>query len=65
MHGSALNASKKPRRLLLQGYFSADAWPLNRIRDGQGIDNFDALIVRGISTLEPRLANIPVKMPSH
>lgn len=63
VHGSALNRSTKPRRLLLQGYFSADAWPLNGFRNGQSIDDFDALIVRGVSTLEPRLANIPVKMP--
>ena len=61
--GSALNRSTKPRRLLLQGYFSADAWPLNGFRNRQSIDDFDALIVRGVSTLEPRLANIPVKMP--
>ena len=63
LHGSALNRSTKPRRLLLQGYFPADAWPLNGFRNGQSIDDFDALIVRGVSTLEPRLANIPVKMP--
>ena len=28
VHGSALNTSSKPRRLLLHEYAAADAWPL-------------------------------------
>ena len=55
VHGSALNRFKKPRRLLLQGYFATDAWPLNGFRSGQSINNFDDLILRGSATLEPGL----------
>jgi phytanoyl-CoA hydroxylase len=63
VHGSALNRSDKPRRLLLQGYFAADAWPLRGFRPGQSFDDFNALVVRGEPTLEPRLEDVPVKMP--
>ena len=63
IHGSALNHSQKPRRLLLQGYFAADAWPIRGFRPGQTLDDFNALVVRGEPTLEPRLANVPVRMP--
>ncbi|MBE89678.1 MAG: phytanoyl-CoA dioxygenase [Rhodospirillaceae bacterium] len=63
IHGSALNHSQKPRRLLLQGYFAADAWPIQGFRPGQTLDEFNALLVRGEPTLEPRLTNVPVRMP--
>lgn len=63
VHGSALNHSDKPRRLLLQGYFAADAWPIRGFRPGQSLEEFDALIVRGEPTLEPRLEDVPVRMP--
>ena len=63
IHGSALNHSKKSRRLLLQGYFAADAWPVRGFRPGQTLDEFNALVVRGKPTLEPRLADVPVRMP--
>ena len=63
VHGSALNHSDKPRRLLLQGYFAADAWPLRGFRPGQSFDEFNDLIVRGEPTLEPRLEDVPVRMP--
>ena len=63
IHGSALNHSQKPRRLLLQGYFAADAWPIRGFRPGQTLNDFNALVVRGEPTLEPRLANVPVRMP--
>ena len=63
VHGSALNRSSKSRRLLLHGYFAADAWPLRGFRPGQNLDGFNELIVRGKPTLEPRLADVPVRMP--
>jgi hypothetical protein len=47
----------------LQGYFAADAWPLRGFRPGQNLDGFNDLIVRGAPTLEPRLADVPVRMP--
>ena len=60
VHGSALNSSSKPRRLLLHEYAAADAWPL------MGVANFEDFlhrIVRGKPTLEPRLVPLPVRMP--
>jgi phytanoyl-CoA hydroxylase len=60
VHGSALNTSSKPRRLLLHEYAAADAWPL------MGVANFNDFfdrIVRGKPTLEPRLVPVPVRMP--
>ncbi|MBT4703215.1 MAG: phytanoyl-CoA dioxygenase family protein [Rhodospirillaceae bacterium] len=63
VHGSALNHSDKPRRLLLQGYFAADAWPLVGFKPGQDLDKFNDLMVRGETSLVPRLEDVPVRMP--
>jgi ectoine hydroxylase-related dioxygenase (phytanoyl-CoA dioxygenase family) len=60
VHGSALNRSSKPRRLLLHEYAAADAWPLMGVAS---FDEFNARIVRGKPTIEPRLAPVPVRMP--
>jgi phytanoyl-CoA hydroxylase len=60
VHGSALNTSAKPRRLLLHEYAAADAWPL------MGVTNFaefNGRVVLGRPTIEPRLAPAPVRMP--
>ena len=60
VHGSALNTSDRPRRLLLHEYRAADAWPLM----GPGsFEAFNALMVAGKSTLEPRIVPAPVRMP--
>jgi phytanoyl-CoA hydroxylase len=61
LHGSTANRSTRPRRLLLWDLAAADAWPLFR-----GVDDlaaFDADIVRGAPTLQPRLAPVPVRLP--
>ena len=61
VHGSSSNTSDRPRRLLLWDLAAADAWPLFR-----GVDDlaaFDASIVRGTPTLQPRLAPVPVRVP--
>ncbi len=61
VHGSTSNTSDRPRRLLLWDLAAADAWPLFR-----GVDDlaaFDASIVRGSPTLQPRLAPVPVRVP--
>ncbi|MBT3767162.1 MAG: phytanoyl-CoA dioxygenase family protein [Rhodospirillaceae bacterium] len=63
VHGSALNHSDKPRRLLLQGYFAADAWPLVGFKPGQDLDQFNELVVRGEASLVPRLEDVPARMP--
>ena len=60
VHGSALNRSSKPRRLLLHEYAAADAWPLVGIAS---FDEFNSRIVRGKPTIEPRLVPVPVRMP--
>jgi phytanoyl-CoA hydroxylase len=60
VHGSALNTSNKPRRLLLHEYAAVDAWPLLGIAS---LEDFNGRIVRGQPTIEPRLADVPVRMP--
>jgi ectoine hydroxylase-related dioxygenase (phytanoyl-CoA dioxygenase family) len=60
VHGSALNASSKPRRLLLHEYTAADAWPLMGVAN---FDEFNGRMVLGKPTIEPRLASVPVRMP--
>lgn len=61
VHGSALNVSKRDRRLLLLQFRAADAWPL--LGFPGGIEAFDALMVAGHPTLEPRLTAVPVRLP--
>jgi ectoine hydroxylase-related dioxygenase (phytanoyl-CoA dioxygenase family) len=60
VHGSALNTSSKPRRLLLHEYAAADAWPLMGVAN---FEDFVGRVVRGKPTLEPRLVPVPVRMP--
>jgi phytanoyl-CoA hydroxylase len=60
VHGSAQNLSDKPRALLLYEFTAADAWPLTGVSD---LAAFDARIVAGSPTLEPRLEKVPVRMP--
>ncbi len=60
VHGSAVNRSDRARRMLFYVYAAADAWPLSGIDD---LETFDGMIVHGRPTLEPRLENVPVRMP--
>src|SRR5215475_2548746 len=60
VHGSALNTSSKPRRLLLHEYTAADAWPLMGVAN---FEEFNGRIVLGRPTIEPRLTSVPVRMP--
>jgi ectoine hydroxylase-related dioxygenase (phytanoyl-CoA dioxygenase family) len=60
VHGSALNTSSKPRRLLLHEYTAADAWPLMGVGN---FEEFNGRIVLGRPTIEPRLTSVPVRMP--
>jgi len=60
VHGSALNTSSKPRRMLLHEYTAADAWPLMGVAN---FDEFNGRMVLGKPTIEPRLTGVPVRMP--
>jgi ectoine hydroxylase-related dioxygenase (phytanoyl-CoA dioxygenase family) len=60
VHGSAQNLSDRPRALLLYEFAAADAWPLSGVSD---LAAFDAKLVAGASSVEPRLAPVPVRMP--
>ncbi len=60
LHGSVPNRSARPRRLLLYQYLAADAFPLLGVPD---IEEFDSRLLSGQATVEPRLADVPVRMP--
>jgi hypothetical protein len=60
VHGSALNTSDRPRRLLLFQYTAVDAFPLLGIPDWE---KFNANIVTGEPTMVPRLTPVPVRIP--
>ena len=60
VHGSDMNRAERQRRLLLNEYTAADAWPLLGCGD---FEDFEGHMVRGVSTREPRLAAAPIRMP--
>ena len=60
VHGSAQNISDRPRALLLYEHAAADAWPLMGISD---IKAFDAKMICGRSSNQPRIVAAPVRMP--
>jgi phytanoyl-CoA hydroxylase len=61
IHGSAPNTSNRDRRLLLFQFRAADAWPL--MHRPAKWEDWEALMVAGASTLEPRLTAVPVRLP--
>jgi ectoine hydroxylase-related dioxygenase (phytanoyl-CoA dioxygenase family) len=60
LDGSAQNVSSLPRALLLYEYAASDAWPLMSVKD---LADFDARLVTGQPTIEPRVTPVPVRMP--
>jgi len=60
VHGSALNTSNRARRLLLFEFAAADAWPLLGVSD---FADFNARMVAGKPTIEPRVVPAPIRMP--
>ena len=60
VHGSALNTSGRPRRLLLFQYTAVDAFPLMGIPDWEKFNDF---IVTGEATMVPRLTRCPCASP--
>lgn len=60
VHGSAQNLSDRPRNFLLYEFTAADAWPLLGVPD---LADYDARLISGRPTIEPRLADVPVRLP--
>jgi phytanoyl-CoA hydroxylase len=60
VHGSAQNTSDRPRQLLLYEYAAADAWPLMGVKD---FEDFRTRQLTGKRSIEPRLAEVPVRLP--
>jgi phytanoyl-CoA hydroxylase len=64
VHGSALNLSQYPRRILFYEVAAADAWPLlTFLPNYRDFAHFNERIVAGTATLMPRMADLPVRMP--
>ena len=59
LHGSLPNLSPNPRRLLLFQYCASDAWPLR----GVDWDEYVNSHVRGEPTNQPRVKEVPVRIP--
>ena len=63
VHGSASNHSNEQRRILFYEYASANAWPLGGIESVEDLEEFNSRVVQGEPTLQPRLEEVPVRMP--
>ena len=63
IHGSAMNTSEKPRRVLFFEYAAVDAWPLAGVESVADLAEFNSRIVYGEPTLQPRLEDVPVRLP--
>jgi ectoine hydroxylase-related dioxygenase (phytanoyl-CoA dioxygenase family) len=63
VHGSSMNRSSQPRRLLLYEYAAAEAWPLAGIEPIDNLQEFNDRIVLGEPTCQPRVMSVPVRMP--
>ncbi|MCS6878812.1 MAG: phytanoyl-CoA dioxygenase family protein [Geminicoccaceae bacterium] len=64
VHGSAVNTSGRPRRLLLYQYRAADAWPLVPSLMPKSMEEWNALLLCGTTDpVAPRLAPVPVRLP--
>lgn len=64
IHGSAVNTSAKPRRLLLYQYCAADAWPLTGSQQPADWDAFKSRTLCGnVDLTVPRVTSVPVRLP--
>ncbi|HYB08642.1 MAG TPA: phytanoyl-CoA dioxygenase family protein [Alphaproteobacteria bacterium] len=65
IHGSALNLSGQPRRMLFYEIAAADAWPLaTYLPNYSDFEHFfSKRMITGIQTLEPRVVPVPIRMP--
>jgi hypothetical protein len=64
VHGSALNTSARDRRLLFFEMMAADAFPImGSMTSFPSLEDYDARMLCGTSTITPRLKDIPVRIP--
>ena len=64
LHGSALNTSSRDRQMLFYEMMAADAFPvMGAMTKYDSLEFYDSLMLCGESTKEPRLKNIPVRIP--
>ena len=61
VHGSEQNRSGKDRVLLLYQVAAADAWDLQRFNEPWA--EYESRMIAGVSTLEPRLVQTPIRLP--
>lgn len=62
LHGSAINISDKPRRLLFYQYRAADAWPL-ATPPASWEDWTASLLCGDNEPIVPRVTSVPVRLP--
>ena len=64
LHGSALNRSDRSRRLCFFEMMAADAFPLmGAIANLGTMEEYDERMLCGTSTKEPRMKEVPVRIP--
>ncbi len=64
VHGSALNTSDRARRILFYEMMAADAFPImGSMTKWDGIADYNTRMLCGEPTLNPRLKDIPVRIP--
>jgi phytanoyl-CoA hydroxylase len=64
IHGSAVNTSTRPRRLLLYQYSAADAWPLVAAGQPKNWDEWNGRILCGSTDpVVPRMVEVPIRLP--
>lgn len=64
VHGSALNTSDRSRRILFYEMMAADAFPImGSMTKWDGIEDYNTRMLCGEPTLQPRLKDIPIRIP--
>lgn len=63
VHGSALNNSGRPRRIVFLEVAAADSWPLAGVSNYESFEDFyGARMLCGFPTLQPRMEALPVRV---
>ncbi len=64
LHGSALNTSTRDRQILFYEMMAADAFPISgAMTPFSTIEDYNSRMLCGEPTNEPRLENIPIRIP--